>query len=232
MSWREILEEVYRGRSLNRALLHHQVRTRVRLFGMVLDVGGGHRNTYVDHVDTVAVKSFVVIDVQSTPIVDVVGSVTSLPVCDDSFDAVLCFNLLEHVFDYETALSEMNRVMKPGAVLYGWVPFALGIHGDPHDYWRFTPDTLEALLCKAGFSRHEIVPCGDGFLAGFDLVRPGITIKFFGSTIRVAAASAALAASWTARKLSRRVAANPEDTPLGIWFECIKSSADVMASRG
>ena len=221
--WRELLKEVNRGRSVNRALLHHQVRTRVELSGVVLDVGGGHRNTYLEHVDTVAVTRLVVIDLQATAIVDVVGSVTALPVRSDSFDAVLCFNLLEHVFDYESALSEMNRVMKPGAVMYGWVPFAYGVHGDPHDYWRYTPDTLSTLLSKAGFSSVVIVPCGDAFVAGFDMVRPTIVVKFLGSMIRVAAASAALAASWAARKFSRQFAENPDSAPLGIWFEAYRA---------
>ena len=219
VAWRELLKEVYGGRSVNRALLHLQVRSRVKLSGSVLDVGGGHRNTYFDHMDVTGVERLVVIDLQATPIVDVVGSVTALPVRSESFDAVLCFNLLEHVFDHEAALSEMKRVMKPGAVLYGWVPFMIGVHGDPEDYWRFTPDTLRTLLSKTGFSSSLIVPCGDAFLAGFDLVRPMIVIKFLGSMIRVATASVSLAASWAARKFSRRVAVRAENSPCGIWFE-------------
>ena len=103
--------------------------------------------------DVSAAKSFVVVDIQPTPIVQmVVGSVTDMPIRSKSIDTILCFNLLEHVFDYESALSEMHRVMKPGAVLYGWVPFIIGVHGDPNDYWRYTPETLRALLSNAGFS--------------------------------------------------------------------------------
>ena len=222
LRWRDILKDVYRGSSVNRALLHQQVGSRVSLRGMVLDVGGGHRNTYVEHMNIRSAKGLIVVDLQPSPLVNVVGSVTNMPIRSESFDIVLCFNLLEHVFDYESALAEIRRVMKPGATLYGWVPFTIGVHGDPQDYWRYTPDTLGTLLSGAGLSKVAIIPSGDAFLAGFDLVRPYIRFWFIGSIVRVVCAWFALVASLTVQKLAPRGVAHPDSSPLGIWFEAMR----------
>lgn len=47
-----------------------------------------------------------------------VGTATSLPYPDDSADAVLLPELLEHVPDWKTCLVEAVRVLRPGGVLY------------------------------------------------------------------------------------------------------------------
>lgn len=44
---------------------------------------------------------------------------------DDTFGAVLCNNVLEHVPDDRAALRELNRVMKPGAWAFCRLPFRL-----------------------------------------------------------------------------------------------------------
>lgn len=46
------------------------------------------------------------------------GSITALPFPDDSFDTVLCLDVLEHLYynDQETALRELRRVLKPDGV--------------------------------------------------------------------------------------------------------------------
>ena len=40
------------------------------------------------------------------------GSAYSLPFCDDSFDLVVCSEVLEHLHDYKDAIKEINRVLK------------------------------------------------------------------------------------------------------------------------
>jgi arsenite methyltransferase len=44
----------------------------------------------------------------------------SLPVEDESFDAVLCVQVLEYVPDATTALSEMRRALRPGGRIVVW----------------------------------------------------------------------------------------------------------------
>lgn len=50
------------------------------------------------------------------------GDAYNLPFPDDSMDAVICSEVLEHLHDYIPALKEMRRVLKKGGVLAVSVP--------------------------------------------------------------------------------------------------------------
>ncbi|MEM9939386.1 MAG: methyltransferase domain-containing protein [Pseudomonadota bacterium] len=52
------------------------------------------------------------------------GDATALDFPDDHFDAVICSEVLEHLPDYDAALREMRRVLKPGGRLCITVPHA------------------------------------------------------------------------------------------------------------
>jgi SAM-dependent methyltransferase len=72
------------------------------------------------------------------------------PVEDGTADVILCTEVLEHVFDVQTFLAEVQRCLRPGGTLLLTVPFAARWHYTPHDYWRFTPSSLNLLLSEAG----------------------------------------------------------------------------------
>jgi SAM-dependent methyltransferase len=74
---------------------------------------------------------------------------------DESFDAVICLEVLEHVADPFSAVRELKRVLKPNGFLLLTVPFLLQYHGkagssQAHysypDYWRFTHQALQHLF--------------------------------------------------------------------------------------
>ncbi len=50
------------------------------------------------------------------------GSGLALPFADDTFDRVICAEVLEHVPDYQAVLDEIRRVLRPGGVLAVSVP--------------------------------------------------------------------------------------------------------------
>jgi ubiquinone/menaquinone biosynthesis C-methylase UbiE len=51
-----------------------------------------------------------------------VGNALSLPFPDASFDKIVCSEVLEHIPDYKQAVSEIERVLKPGGTLAISVP--------------------------------------------------------------------------------------------------------------
>jgi ubiquinone/menaquinone biosynthesis C-methylase UbiE len=52
----------------------------------------------------------------------VCGSGLQLPFKNDSFDKVICAEVLEHIPDYQAVLDEIRRVLKPGGIFATSVP--------------------------------------------------------------------------------------------------------------
>lgn len=76
----------------------------------------------------------------------------TLPFADATFDNVVSFQVLEHVFDPDRFMSEAFRVLKPNGRLLLTVPLLGEEHEQPHDYGRYTSFGLRHLLAKHGFS--------------------------------------------------------------------------------
>jgi SAM-dependent methyltransferase len=103
--------------------------------------------------------------------VDIVAPADALPVPDESLDAVLLTQVLEHVPDPAAVLREAARVLRVGAGISVTVPFVWELHELPFDFWRFTPASLEQLLTDAGFAEIVIQPRSDCFTTVAQLLR-------------------------------------------------------------
>jgi SAM-dependent methyltransferase len=80
-----------------------------------------------------------------------VGDVQDLSMCtDESYDTVICLEVLEHVKDPFRAVHEMGRILKPDGYLILSVPHLSRLHDEPHDYYRYTRHGLSYLLEQAG----------------------------------------------------------------------------------
>lgn len=75
------------------------------------------------------------------------GDVRRLDFDDDSFDLVVCFEVIEHVEDPFSVLDEIVRVLSPGGLLFVSSPNR-GVYppGNPHHLHEFAPAELEAEL--------------------------------------------------------------------------------------
>ena len=79
-----------------------------------------------------------------------------LPYADNSFDYVICDQVLEHIEgDPQQAIDEAHRVLRPGGTLIAATVFIHPKHYGPKDMWRFSPDALR-YLCR-NFS--EVIQC-------------------------------------------------------------------------
>jgi SAM-dependent methyltransferase len=88
--------------------------------------------------------------------VDVFYDGKTIPFDNNHFDAVLSSEVLEHVFEPETTLKEINRVLKPGAMGLFTVPFVWNEHEVPFDYGRYSAFGLTHLMEKCGFEIVEL----------------------------------------------------------------------------
>ena len=102
------------------------------------------------------------LDFQNGQNVDVVADVEKhIPFIDETFNTVLCSEVMEHLYKPWNALQEMHRVLKKDGWIIITTLFSFPIHGYPDDYWRFTPTCMWKLLNDAGFKDIKIVCAGD-----------------------------------------------------------------------
>jgi glycosyltransferase involved in cell wall biosynthesis/SAM-dependent methyltransferase len=140
--------------SLLRALQYEAI-SGLSLQGKILDVGGGKKNSYYHLLKLNGSIDSVNIDptIRPTLITDLN---IALPLSDNSYDAIISFNTLEHIRDDEVALQECLRVLKPGGQLFITVPFLYHVHGSPCDYSRKTHFWWVEKLESLGIPRTQI----------------------------------------------------------------------------
>jgi SAM-dependent methyltransferase len=110
--------------------------------------------------------------------VDFVSSAVCLPVKDNSFDAILCTEVLEHVPDPVATWREFHRVLRPhGRVLLS-TPMYWPSHEQPYDFYRYPEHGLRWLATNAGFSVEALLPRG-GVWALFGQVTLHVMPQYF-----------------------------------------------------
>ena len=62
------------------------------------------------------------------------------------YDAIVCSEVLEHLWAPHQAVKNMWASLRDGGRLILTVPFVFPIHSAPHDYFRYTRHGLEVLL--------------------------------------------------------------------------------------
>lgn len=129
------------SRAVRRAL--EEILSHAATDAFILNIGAGHTR-FDSRVRT--------LEIESAPGIDYVGSVTSVPLADSSVDLVITQEVLEHVDDPFLAMREIYRILKPEGKAYVQLPFMIGFHPCPNDYWRFTHQGIEQLAHQAGFA--------------------------------------------------------------------------------
>lgn len=127
----------------------------------VLDAGAGdapYRHLF-DHVKYETADSGATITADR----DYDCDLAALPMDDDTYDQVLCTQVLEHVADPQAVLNELARVVRPGGAVWASAPLFYEEHGGPHDYRRFTQYGWRQMAEQAGLEVREI-----GWLEGYD----------------------------------------------------------------
>jgi SAM-dependent methyltransferase len=98
-------------------------------------------------------------------------SLDNIPVINESYDVVVCTQVLEHVKYPQKAMNEFYRILRPGGKLYLTAPQGWKLHGEPDHYFNFTRYGLELLFKDAGFKVTSICPQGGVFWYLYDIIR-------------------------------------------------------------
>ena len=148
----------FRRRFVERVYATHNTSARIeaavsrclavlRPHDRALNLGSGHTPRRVGMIN---------FDRVQTAEVDCIGMAEQLPFRSETIKVVITQETLEHVREPSTALAEIHRVMMPGGVLYCQLPFVIGYHPGPTDFWRFSQQGIEQIVLQAGFQCDEV----------------------------------------------------------------------------
>lgn len=138
---------------LKRTLNRHIAAQLPNMTGVVVDLGCGTRPFETDilaHAET-----YIGLDWSNTLHglhADIISDLNApLPIASDSVDHVTMFEVLEHLPEPGSILTEACRILRPAGRITLTVPFQHKVHEAPWDYYRFTRYGLAYQLEKAGF---------------------------------------------------------------------------------
>ena len=128
----------------------------------ILDAGAGEGvyKSFFEHCNYRAIDLAVGESKWNYEGLDYVAPLHQMPIPDETFDAVLCTQVLEHLEWPRESVREMYRVLKQGGTLYMTVPMAHNEHQEPYDFFRYTSFGLNSICTHAGFRDTKIVPFG------------------------------------------------------------------------
>jgi SAM-dependent methyltransferase len=98
--------------------------------------------------NTQLIKDIINLDIIDYKNVKIVSDIDRLPFRDNSIDILINIAVLEHVKNPEGVVEEIDRVLKPGGMVYSYIPFLQPFHASPFDYKRFSFEGMKNLYCK------------------------------------------------------------------------------------
>jgi hypothetical protein len=162
--------EIGKGKSLIRATLNYRLQ-QILLTGKVIDLGAGSDDQFTEKIKTADGVVIEHVDQKQGSFIDFEKD--QLPYQGEVYDTVLLLNVLEHLYNYKHILTEIKRIKKKEGTLVGYVPFLIWYHADPHDYFRYTHETLERMLTETGFEEIKIEKLYIGpYTTAFQMIHP------------------------------------------------------------
>lgn len=113
----------------------------------VLNIGSGNKRI-APHVKN--------LDISSGQNIDYVCDAANIPIDDNSVDFIITQEAFEHIPKPKKALKECYRVLKNGGKIYFQVPFIIGYHPGPTDFYRFTREGIVNFLSDVGFKVEKV----------------------------------------------------------------------------
>ena len=131
-SWTDKSDTAYiRGQLIERSI----AGLAPRLSGELIDVGCGEQpyRAYFAHASRIVACDFD----DNRGKVDFTCPAHAIPVAAESFDPILCTEVLKHVPDPLAVWREFHRILRPGGNVLLTVPMYWPSHEEPYDFYRY-----------------------------------------------------------------------------------------------
>ncbi len=132
----------------------------------ILEVGAAdHNGSLRAHAEALGPRKYWAVDILDVPGVDEVCTAEELVerFGEESYDAVICTEVLEHIRDWRAAVSNMKRVLRPGGkLLITTRSRGFAYHSDPYDFWRYEVKDFERIFADMNIAALERDPLHAG----------------------------------------------------------------------
>lgn len=172
-------ESYYKSGLLLECIVHYKFMMK----GKLLDLGCGNKPYYDIYSETC--DSSVGCDVPSTlhknSVVEVECAAEDIGrhFPENSFDSVLCTEVLEHTSDDMKVISNVNKLLKPGGSLLISSPFIYVLHEPPYDHRRYTSYGLKKLLEENDFEVTGMHSLGGTYSSAFMIFHAALLKIFY-----------------------------------------------------
>lgn len=157
----EFYKKISRAERLEIMKLVELASRQVKPCDVILDAGSG-KQQYKEYFSHAKYESADIIQLPGSEH-DFICSLDNIPKPDNTYNAVLCTQVLEHVEFPQNVINEFYRVLKPEGMLFLSAPQGREVHGEPYHFFNFTEYGLASLFKQAGFEINFIKPNGGCF---------------------------------------------------------------------
>lgn len=169
-----IMKSTFKKKSLNRILQEIYIQKKIAI-GEIIEFGAekGSSKNFINFIQQKGLLNITFADKfpknNQTRKEDLEKNLT---LSNNSFDTVIIFNVLEHVFDVKNAFIEINKCLKDNSgKIIGSTPFIHRVHGAPNDYNRYTKQFIEKILEQTNFKNIKVENLGYGpFTAAYTIL--------------------------------------------------------------
>ena len=154
----------FEHKTYHRHILEKFLKKHAHLIGgTVLDIGSKNRRY-----DSWFSGTITAVDLEPNFAANVLyGDVEEgLNFSDQSFESIICLEVFEYLENYQKAISEIYRLLKPGGGAFISIPFMYHEHGDK---MRFTKNFLSKQFSQ--FSSAKIENIGNAYTTIWDILR-------------------------------------------------------------
>ncbi|MDB2341530.1 class I SAM-dependent methyltransferase [Candidatus Pelagibacter bacterium] len=149
-------------------ILHNFFLKDLSIKGLTLDLGSGKNASYMTFMKTEESsiktvdffnKSELKLDLEK-----------EMNLEKNKYDTIILFNTLEHIYNYKFLISQISKTLKQNGKFEIFVPFLIGYHPDPNDFFRPTHKYLNDILNECGFDG-EVYLIGVGpFISSYQMI--------------------------------------------------------------